>query len=174
LTKNFFSSRGFTLLETLIALAIMAGGLTLLVTSWSGSFMRLKKTQSAFEMAMLLEQKMGEIEFEYRGKSLDSIPDDDTGEFEEGYPDYTWELKSKKLEFPDLSTLMTSESGGADQMTLTVMKQLVETINKSVKEVTVTLIYKKNPKKPIKHSVTTYFVDYDQVNLSAQGGAPSL
>lgn len=164
-------SKGFTLLETLIALVILAGGLTLLVTSWSGSFLRLRKTQFTYEFALLLEKKMGEIEFEFRGVPSDSIPDEKSGDFGDGYPGYTWKLTSKRMEFPDLSQVLAAQSGGSDQMTNMMMKQLITLINQSVKEITVTVTYAPAKGKPVEHSVTTLFVDY---NTPALGGGPQV
>lgn len=164
-------SKGFTLLETLIALVILAGGLTLLVTSWSGSFMRLRKTQFTYEMALLLEKKMGEIEFEFRGQPVTSIPEEKEGDFGSEYPGYTWKLSSKNMEFPDLSQTLAAQSGGVDQMTGMIMKQMITLINQSVKEVTVTITFNKGNSKPVEHSVVTLFVDYNAPMSLAPGGS---
>jgi general secretion pathway protein I len=51
-------------------------------------------------------------------------------------------VKQKKLEFPDFSSTLTAQDGGADQTLMTVVKQLTQTISKSIKEVQVTVIYK--------------------------------
>jgi general secretion pathway protein I len=169
-------SKGFTLLETLIALVILAGGLALLVTSWSGSFMRLRKTQFTYEFSLLLEKKMGEVEFEYRGQPIASIPEEKEGDFGEDYQGYTWKLTSKKMEFPDLSQFLASNQGGeknngSDQMTQMIIKQLITLMNNSVKEVTVTVLFSKGNSKPIEHSITTLFVDYNAVAGLASGSA---
>src|SRR5690606_37414057 len=136
---------------------------------WGGSFVRLDRTQKAFEISTLLERKMIDMELRYRGKSLTEIKETDEGEFD-GYPEYSWKMTSRKLEFPDLSAALTSRDGGVDQLTLTAIKQLTETISKAVKEVTVTVVHNRGKgKKPVEHSVTTYFVDYNQ---SPQMGIP--
>lgn len=161
---------GFTLLETLIALVILVGGLALLVTSWSGSYMRLRKTQSTFEVSLLLEQKMGELEFEYRQLPLDSVPDEKEGDFGSEYPEYKWKMSSKKLEFPDLSGFTGTDNEGGDPMNAMIMKQITNTLNKAIKEVSVTVIFTpKSGAKPIEHTVTTYFVNYD-TPLNMGGG----
>lgn len=166
-SSKFYSSAssggalGFTLLETLIALMILSSALLLLANSWSGSYAKLRKTQELFEMAALLERKMVEVEREYRGKPLDSIPEEKEEDFGELYPEYSWKLTSKKLEFPDLSQTLISRDGGADQLTLAAVKNMTDAIGKMVKEVTVTVIFKKSKKK-VEHSITTYFVDYSK------------
>lgn len=165
---------GFTLIETVIAMGIIASGLLLLVNTWGGAFVRLDRTQKSFELASLLERKMADIEIKYRGKNIDEIKEEDEGDFD-GFPNYTWKMSSRKLEFPDLSGALTGRDGGADAMTLTAIKQLTEVLSKSIKEVTVAVVYTKPGKKPIEHSVTTYFVDYTKTAMGVPGlpaGAP--
>lgn len=162
-------SRGFTLLETLIAMVILASALMLLTNSWGAAGVRVRKTQRNFEISSLLERKMTEIDLEYRGKPVDSIPESKDGTFD-GIDDYTWKMTSKKLEVPDISPTLTSRDGGADQMLMMVVKQMTEAISKAIKEVTVTIVYT-GAKKPLEYSVTTYFVDYDkEVPLGVPGG----
>lgn len=167
-------SKGFTLLETVVAMMIMAGAILLLTNSWGGAFMRIRKTQTSFEVAAMLERKMNDIELEYRGKALDSIPEEKTGDFGSDYPQYTWKLESKKLEFPDISSALTAREGGADQMLMSVVKQLSDMIGKSIKEVTVSVIFSPpGAKKPMEYSVTTYFVDFDKdFNVGLPSGGP--
>ncbi|MGZ3775498.1 MAG: type II secretion system protein [Pseudobdellovibrionaceae bacterium] len=153
---------GFTLIETVMAMVILSSGLLLLANSWSGSFMRVRKTQLSTEVAALLERKMVEIEMEYQGKPLDSIPEEKSDDFGSEYPQYSWKMTSKEFEVPDFSATLTAKAGGADEITLTIMKTLAEHLGKSIKEVKVTVIYKGAPKKPLQFSATQYFVDYDK------------
>ncbi len=166
------SQSGFSLLETLLAVAILATAIMLLANSWSSSFLRVRKTQRQFEIAALLEKKIAEVEVEYRGKSLDEIPDEKGPEsFGDEYPQYKWKVTSKKLELPDLSATMAAQDGGANQFMMMVVKQLSEGISKSVKEVTVSIILEEpNFKKPLEYGVTTYFIDYDK---EIQMGVPT-
>lgn len=164
-------NKGFTLIETMMALVILSSALLLLTNSWSGSLMRLKKTQLVFEVSSLLERKMTEVEIQYKGKSLDQIPETAEDNFGEEYPQYSWKLASKKLEIPDLSAALRAKSGGEDQMLLSLVKQLTEGLSKAVKEVTVTVVYKPESGKGAEYSVTTYFVDYEQdISFGVPGG----
>ncbi|KHD87748.1 MAG: general secretion pathway protein GspI [Bdellovibrio sp. ArHS] len=163
--------KGFTLIETVMALVILSSGLLLLANSWSGSFMRVRKTQLSTEVAALLERKMVEVEMEYQGKPLDSIPEEKEDDFGSEYPQYSWRMTSKEFEVPDFSATLTAQAGGADELTLTIMKTLAEHLGKSIKEVKVTVIYK-GAKKPLEFSATQYFVDYDkQLPLPSIPGA---
>lgn len=152
---------GFTLIETVMAMVILSSGLLLLANSWSGAFMRVRKTQLSTEVSALLERKMIEIEMEYQGKPLDSIPEEKEDDFGSEYAKYSWRMESKEFEVPDFSATLTAQSGGADELTLTVMKTLATHLSKSIKEVKVTVIYK-GSNKPLKFSATQYFVDFDK------------
>lgn len=162
--------KGFTLLETLLALVIMSTALLLLTSSWSSAYLRIRKTQTQFEVAFLLERKMTELELEYRGKSIDEIEEERNDDFGSEYPQYAWRMTSQKLELPDISSTLTAQDGGADELTMSIVKQLTEGLSKSIKEVTVTVIRKDTKPKPTEYSVTTYFVDY---NKDLQLGLPA-
>lgn len=164
------SKRGFTLIETLLAMLIISSGILLLSNSWSGSFMRIRKTQLNVEVAALLERKMVEVEMEYQDKPLESIPEEKTDDFGSEYPHYSWRMESKEFEIPDFASALTAQSGGSDELTMTIMKTLREHLAKSIKEVKVVVIYK-GGKKPQEFSATQYFVDYDRpIQMPAIGG----
>lgn len=154
-------NKGFTLIETVLALVLLSSGLLLLANSWGGSFMFVRKAQFSTEVTALLERKMAEIEIEYTGKSLDSIPEEKEDDFGSEFPQYSWKMEAKEFEVPDISATLTSQEGGADQTSLTMMKTLTTHISKSIKEVRVTIFYK-GGKKPMSFSATQYFVDYDR------------
>lgn len=161
--------KGFTLLEVLLALALLGSSLVLLANAWLGSFARLDKTQMSFEVASLLDRKMVEIDRLYRGKSLDEIKDEDAGDFGEEFPQYSWTMKSRKLEMPDLAILMASENNSFPPEVVSAFRNLREAFSQAIKEVQVNIIFKA-PKKNLEFSATTYFVNYDQ---ELQLGLPS-
>lgn len=155
-------SGGFTLIEVLVAMLIMVGGIVVISNAWSGNFMRLKSSRINNISATLLERKMTEIEFEYKDKSVDEIKEEDGGDFGAMYPGYSWSMKSQPFELPDMSGAMISREGGADEILLTIMRTTAEFIKKSAKEVSVTVSFKGKKNGEIKHTVTTYFVDYSK------------
>lgn len=162
-------ARGFTLLEVLVAMAILAGAMFLVGNSWSGNFMRIRKTSLYNDAATLLERKMAEVEAKYKDKPISEVPEDDGGEFE-GYPDYRWEMRTKELEFPDLTPMLVGQDDGAPEMLITMIKQMTEYISKTVKEVKVSIFVKRGGKE-IEYAATQYFVDYTQ-NFAGGGAAP--
>lgn len=140
---------------------VMAAGLFILTNSWSGTYSRLRKTQIQVQIAALLERKVTEIEREYKGKSLESIPEEKEDNFGSELPLYSWKMTSRKLEIPDISASLTAQEGGADPTLMQIMKLFTEHLSKSIKEIKVTVIYTEG-KKPITADVTIYMIDYDR------------
>lgn len=153
--------KGFTLLEVMVAVVILAGAILVLGNSWSGSQNALRKARNATKISLLLQKKMTELELKYKDKPLAEIPEDDNGDFGSDYKEYRWELKSKKLEIPDLTSALTAREGGASEMELTIVRQLTDLLETSVKEMRVSVIWKKNAKDYV-YSLTTYMIDYTQ------------
>ncbi|NCN95669.1 MAG: type II secretion system protein [Bdellovibrionales bacterium] len=149
---------GFTLLEVMIALVILGGGLLVLNNSWTTNSLRLRKANIFNNSATLLQKKMVEFEALYKDKPLTEIPENEAGDFGTEQPAYRWEMESRELEFPDLASIIIGE-GQADETTLNMIRQMTDLISKSVKELKVT-IFVKAQKKEVKFSATTYFVDY--------------
>lgn len=163
--------KGMSLLEVLIAMVILAAGLMLISTSWSGTFARLRKTQQTLEVAALLQRKMTEIEMEYQGKPLDSIEEEKSDDFGSEYPQYSWKMESKDFEMVDLTPILIGRDGGADQNMIQIMKLFTDHLSKSIKEVKVSVLYTTPKKRTLTYSVTTYFIDYDKaIPLPPMGG----
>ncbi|HVK62303.1 MAG TPA: prepilin-type N-terminal cleavage/methylation domain-containing protein [Bdellovibrionales bacterium] len=170
--------RGFTLIEVLVAMVIMVGGIVVLANSWGGNFARVKNSRVNNTMAILLERKMTEIEIMYRGKPFEEIKEEDGGDFGPQFPGYRWEMSSQPFEMPDLSGALISREGGATESLLMIVKTIAEFMKEAVREASVTVIYKDRRGTEVKHSVATYFVDYTK-ELSVPGlpagggGAPA-
>jgi general secretion pathway protein I len=169
--SNLKASSGFSLIEVLIAMLILSGGILVVANSWSGNYNRLQKSRINNTMAHLLQKKMTELELEYKDKPIDEVKEEDGGEFEE-YKGFTWKMKSQEFEMPDLSSALIAQNEGTDDMTLMIVKQVTEYIRKTVKEVTLTVSYRApRAKNVIRQEVTTYFVDFKkEVPLSPGGG----
>ncbi len=104
---------------------------------------------------------MAELEAEYRGRPLSEIPDEDGGDFGNDLADYRWELRSRELELPDLSALLTSQNQSIDENLINMIKQSTEFLSRAIKEVRLSVFIKARGKE-VEYAVTTYFVDYDQ------------
>lgn len=96
------SPRGFTLLEVMVALALLAMGL-MAVSDLVGSALRNHARARQLELATLLARaKLAEVEDAYEQKGFRDFDEDDDGDFgEEGHPEIRWKLEVVK---PDLGT----------------------------------------------------------------------
>ncbi len=170
------SSRGFTLIEVILAMMIIASGLLVLSNSWSGTYSRLRKTQIQVQMAALLERKVIEIEKEYKGKPIDTIPEEKEDTFGSDLPEYSWKMTSQKLELPDITPLLIAGGAnggdsGAKLDLISIMKMFTEHLGKSIREVKIEIIYQ-DKKKPIHVDVVIYMIDYDRpLPFGGAGGA---
>lgn len=163
------SNKGFTLIEVLIAISILATLAVIIQSSWSGNLIRYKSSQIKTQAVELLQKKIIEIETEYKGR-IDALPEElQSGEFEEEeYKKYKWEWKSQKLELPDISALVSTD--GEDTMIVTVLESFRKYLNDSIKEVQVVVTYQNGKERPYKFTVPFYMVNYDnQMTLGITG-----
>lgn len=161
---------GFSLIEVLIAMAIMSSATLLIYMAWTGNQIRARKITINNTAAFLLDQIVSELEIKYAEK-FTQLPDTEGGSFD-NHPKFTWTMKSKEFEMPDLRSILISGDQG-DEMTLLIIDKLTEYLNESVKEMQVTVLYKHGKsKKPLKFTATTVLVDYNKsIPLGGGGGA---
>lgn len=163
------NKKGVTLIEVLIATLVLAGGLFVVNMTWSGNLLRMRKAQNNTNLSLFLEQKMIEVESKYEGKPLGSIPEKENGNFGQEFPDYTWLLESRRLEFPEIFELLLKDENVSDSQTLGVVSKVEKIIQESIKEVRLTISYK-TPKGVISETLATYFVEEKKLDL----GIPQL
>jgi general secretion pathway protein I len=153
--------KGFTLIEVVIALSIIAGAVIVVGNTWSGNLLRVRKAKFYNNVALLLERKMTEIEAKYGESPLEEIPEEENGDFGSDFKQYRWKLTSQEFEMPDLSSALVGREGGADDTLISMIRQMSDYISQSVKEVTVT-VFVKSKKTEVSFSITTYFIDFNK------------
>lgn len=153
--------RGFTLLEVLIACAILAGGIVVVTTAWSGNLLRFRKATLYNNVTMLLERKIVEIEAKYKDKPMNEITDE-SGDFGSELPQYRWEFKTHDFQMPDLtSVIMGKEKQGQDENFIQLIRSMQDYMSKSVKEGQLT-VFVKSGKVETPFTISTYFVSYTE------------
>ncbi|MFH0784258.1 MAG: prepilin-type N-terminal cleavage/methylation domain-containing protein [Pseudomonadota bacterium] len=83
---HIFCKSGFTLLEVMIAVALIAIGFVTLLGSQSKSLSRVTEAKFNTLAPILASTKLAEVESGERPLA------DDTGDFGADFPDYTWHL----------------------------------------------------------------------------------
>jgi prepilin-type N-terminal cleavage/methylation domain-containing protein len=169
------NNKGFSLLEVLIAVTVMASCVVVVAMAWSGSQLRIRKMRLNNQAAFLLDYKVAETEKKFRNE-ITLLPELDKGDFEDlskEYKGFTWEMKSKKFEMPDISSFLKQNKNGADPLMMMVMEQMKTYFSQAAKEVTVTVVYTFGKTK-VQYSATTFLVDFNQQipmpDLSSLGG----
>jgi general secretion pathway protein I len=151
---------GFTLIETLVALVITVAAGLLIANSWSGNYVRTRKTALNNIVAVLLERKAVELEAKYTGKKIDEIKDEE-GDFGKDFPNYRWKFTAQPFQMPDLSSILNGdENQAADPLAATILTKMQEVVNKTIAEGKITIFANVN-NQTREFSVTLYFVDYE-------------
>ena len=99
MTKNL-SDKGFTLLEVMIAVAIIAIALTTLLGSQAQSVSFANSAKFETMAALLAQSKMSEITI----RAADSLSSD-SGDFGDDYPGYRWETTVSNVSIEGLDAI---------------------------------------------------------------------
>jgi general secretion pathway protein I len=154
---------GFTLLETIIAMAIMVLALSAILAVESGSINASIRTREMNIVGMLAKRKMVTLEHAFEGKTFDEFKKEDAGAFETPYQDYLWKVTVKEIEFPSLSSgapkdSSASASDGGGEMVEMISKLVTKFLSKSVREVNLTVSWNKG-RNERSYALSTYWVD---------------
>ena len=182
---------GFTLLEVMIALAILAGALVALIhisASSSRATMRAAKLTTAVGLA---RGKMYDLEEELLHAGFQDTEEEIDGDFsEEGFEDFTWEARIEKIELPSAGQVQQAmgalQGEGEDQedgglgmmdpsmmgglgMIMTQFERISAVLENAVRKVVLTVRWKTG-KKEEQMIVEAYFTDPKAVDQSTGGG----
>ena len=161
-------NRGFTLLETMIAMAIMLVAFSSILMVESASINTSAKTKQMIAVGMLAKNLMVETEFAIRGKKFEEIKTEEAGQFADDFQDYSWKREIKEVTLPDLSALLggakpdasksesASDSGSSTSELLS--KLITNFLSKAVREVVVTISWKRGGGTQ-SFAVSTYWVN---------------
>ena len=107
---------GFTLVEVMLALAILGMGLTLLVKTLASNVSASADAEMMGVVANLARGKMYDVEETLRKDGFQETDQSSRGDFaDEGWPDVTWDAKVEIPEVPGLATLQQvkdAQAGG--------------------------------------------------------------
>ncbi len=151
---------GFTLIEVLISMMIVATAVVALSFAARSSALNLQKARNMTTANTLLQQKATEFEYKYQ-KEFPTEKTQESGDFGKEYPNFAWRVQVQPLEFPDLTPILTAnEADGASDMMITVIRQMTDYFSKAVFEMKVVVIWK-HKRKDIEYDITTYLVNYE-------------
>jgi prepilin-type N-terminal cleavage/methylation domain-containing protein len=163
---------GFTLLEVMIAMAIMLVSFSSILAIQSSSMNSALRSRQIHEVGMLARWAMAQTEVEVIGKKFDEIREEESGQFEEPYQDYTWTRKVKEITMPNLAGIAKAAqdaNAGAnaskseeEEKNSAILEQMTKVItnflSKAVREVTLTVSWKRGATTQ-KYELAMYWVD---------------
>jgi len=163
---------GFTLLEVMIAIGILAIGIGTIIVGESNSIDTTMRAKRMTTVAMLAKNALIEAEREVSGKSFTEVKDEESGKFNTPFEDYRWERKVKEIKFPDIAMQGADDAASKemiktiDENALRVMKIATSYLSKSTREITVTIKWTEK-KEEQKYSVSQYWVDLNhEININ--------
>ena len=132
------NSAGFTLLEVMVSVAILALSLIVLFSFQGNTMMASGRAERMTVATMLARQKMVDIELELEKNMLaGEFPDEASEEeqFDTPFEDYRWKMAIKKVELP---APITAEEGSVQGV---IARQLTNEISKTVRELRFTVLW---------------------------------
>ena len=108
--------KGFTLLEVMVALAIMAGVILTVISSFNFHLSLVARDREETTALLLARAKLEELEL-LKGEELQDVQD---GTFAPDYPDIAWKLEVEPTMLPILKKLILTVTWGAEKRTLSL------------------------------------------------------
>lgn len=172
---------GFTLLEVMLALAILALGLTMTSESQQMSMRQVFRAKMMTIATLLAREKMIEVEDELFEEGFSEFDEEDTGDFGRDFKKFSYKVTIEKVELPavadseGLSQTLTEGAGdegeGAaggmaalgGQMIAQYMEMIRGVIEQSIRRVTLDVIWKEG-RRERSMTVSCYFTDPRKVD----------
>lgn len=158
--RSLKSISGFTLVEILIAVGILAGAVAMIMPQVNVSTTLSVEDNRVLQMVLLASNKMVEVEQEIsaditRGKFPDETKK--AGTFEEPFEDYVWDYSISKVEIP----VGGAETEGQSVAVVGAVKNIMKEISKAVREIKlkVTWTDPKDPQEVEEYTLTTHVVN---------------
>lgn len=159
------SQKGFTLLEVMIAFALLTGILFVAVLSQSSSLLSSTRSKNILIATNLARNIMSEMEVKYETLPFDQLPKDgEKGEFAAPNQAFKWELKFEEVDFSVLSEVLAKQAEAnkkeQEANTDTLIRLFEDYLKKSVRRMNVTVEYPDSD-ATAKLSFTQLLVNYD-------------
>ena len=178
---------GFTLLEIMVAVAILATTLVILLEIVTNNIRATNHAKLTTAATFLARNKMSDIEDDILYNGFSSDTENAKGTFKaDGYDQYRWETSIERIELPTDMTQKTQDASknasqdSKDPMAMMtgflggMMSTFIEPIRlglqESVRKVTVRVFWDENGRRNQSIEVVQYLTDPSQIEKSMLGG----
>lgn len=152
--------KGFSLLEVLASVLLLAGLISIVVQLSYGNTRRMRKSQQLEKIASLLELKMRELEEEFKGARIVDLPEQDQGDFE-NEENYSWSYETQALTWPPADLFLSLTQLPASEINIKMAQTLNSVLSNSVVELKLTVQQKTKRGKGVSYSLVSYFINYE-------------
>lgn len=159
------NKNGLTLIEVLVALAIIASALPAIILTRRNNIESMIVARRMNIVAMLAKQRMIQAEIEVQGKPFTEVSESVSGQFDPPHQDYSWTREIKEVTFPNLLTGLSESgdgSGGKSQTGMQAEDMVTKYLSNSVRELVITVSWKSG------EDVQSYKVAQYWVNLNSE------
>ena len=158
--REILQDGGFTLIEVVAAIAILAGLLAVTSLIWTGTFKRLTKAGEIEQAVLLLQKKMNDLETLYKNDNIKELPEKGEGEFPQ-FNDFKWRYETRPLILPNADILLKLQALPQNDTNLNAVTIIKNILSESAVELKLTITHKKGKE----YSLTSYFINYNEVPL---------
>lgn len=159
-TGNLENNRGFSLIEIVIALAILAFSVTALVSFHARGYVNDGKARRLSNAVLLARVKMAELKLNVEKEvAKGSFPEEssENGEFDKPFEDYKWSSEVRRVELP-MPPAQEGEEGSAQAGIMAQMMQgVIKQISEAVRELKLTIKWEEMGRER-EFSVVTHIV----------------
>ncbi len=162
------NNQGFTLIEVMIAVGILAIGIGAILVAENNSLDVTLRAKRMTTVATLARNSMIDAERELQGKTFEESKTEASGKFDAPYAEYSWERKIKEITFPDI--LKPTGGGGedgkkgddaVDPNIEKIVKISTTYLSKASREITVKIKWTEKGEKQ-EFTVSQYWVDLNR------------
>ena len=153
------SKRGLSLIEVIYSIVLLAVVLVLLSQISSQSTTHLKKSERYYLVSHLIENKLVELETEYK-KEGPSILKEVEKEVFQDHPDFSWSLEIQPMNYISPELLKAQQETSALGISEKI-EQLNQKFTELITEARITIHYNKGS-QPAEYSLTSYFIDFEK------------
>jgi prepilin-type N-terminal cleavage/methylation domain-containing protein len=181
------AAAGFSLLEVMVSLAILAVGLVTLTRTVTGNVRATQHARMVTAATFLARTKISSLEQSIMELGFSEVEGEDEGDFsEEGFPSYKWYAAVERIKLPASATQQVEQaasqkatstnpmdilSGFMGSFMTTLMEPIRVALEESVRRVTVKIKWTEPGRPEQSFEIVNFLTDPSKLDLALMGGS---